>query len=63
MKPGWDEWLAVALRRGLKPAEFWALSVREWRAFNRGAEGDEGMARARFEALSLAWPDEEKVGG
>ncbi len=34
MKTPWAEWLAEGRRLGFKPAEFWRLSVWEWRALN-----------------------------
>jgi uncharacterized phage protein (TIGR02216 family) len=48
--------LALALQFGLAPAQFWRLSLREWRALITPL-GSEALSRAAFEALSRRFPD------
>jgi len=37
MKTPWAEWLAAARRLGVRPPEFWRLSLWEWQALTAGA--------------------------
>lgn len=47
--------LADALGLGIAPAQFWRLSVAEWRALL--APRRAGLARDNFEALMRRFPD------
>lgn len=58
MKTPWGEMLRTAVRLGVMPADFWALSVREWRMLAARAAADGPMGRNDFERLTEAWPDE-----
>lgn len=48
---GWTAALGHAARLGLTPAEFWALSLREWRALTEGKPAEYPLRRAELEAL------------
>jgi uncharacterized phage protein (TIGR02216 family) len=52
----WTELLAAAPRLGLTPSQFWALSVREWRALV--GEGQVLDPKALSD-LCAAFPDTE----
>lgn len=54
----WPALMAAGMRSlGLKPCDFWALTPAEL-AFLLGAEaGRAGIDRARFEALTMKFPD------
>jgi uncharacterized phage protein (TIGR02216 family) len=52
----WPAALRAALRLGLAPADFWRLSLAEWRALTGGAVPV--LSRARLEALMARFPDE-----
>lgn len=54
-KSNWSAWLLAACAAGLKPAEFWRLSVREWRALAAPAPQ---MGRDAFDALAARFPDQ-----
>lgn len=54
----WPRLMAAAWRRGLAPAQFWRLSVREWRALM--APADEALSRAAFDALAQRFPDRQR---
>lgn len=43
---------------GIAPAEFWRLSLKEWRALVSPAH--ETLTRAAFDALARRFPDEDK---
>lgn len=60
MRTPWAEWLrAGALAFGLKPAEFWRLSLAEWRALAGGG----GAPSAReLAALMRRHPDRAAEG-
>jgi hypothetical protein len=51
----WSNLLQGAHQIGLKPTEFWALSVFEWRAlFGEG----QGLDKGRLGELCQAFPDQ-----
>lgn len=50
----WSQLIPAASQLGLTPSDFWALSVREWRALM--GEG-QGLDRARLGELIKAFPD------
>lgn len=56
MKPQWAGWLRLAVRMGLDPRAFWALSVAEWRALAGGA-GDAPPGRDDLARLMATHPD------
>jgi hypothetical protein len=59
MKPEHTPWfamLAAAQRIGVAPADFWRLSLKEWRALIAPPPGA-GMSRSAFEALAQQFPD------
>lgn len=55
----WAEHLALANRTfHLTPAQFWALSVWEWRALLRALDPAPGMDRASLQDLMAQFPDD-----
>lgn len=52
----WLAWLGAALRCGLPPSDFWALSLREWRTLV-APHSDDVLGRAEFDALVARFPD------
>lgn len=58
-EPEWGALLRLAwLRFGLNPAEFWALSVREWQWLTR-SDPDYHLKREGLQELMQAFPDED----
>lgn len=51
----WPDFLAAAPRLGLTPTQFWAVSVREWRALV--GEG-QGLDPQGLSDLCAAFPDD-----
>ena len=52
----WPTLIDAARRLGVAPAQFWRLSLAEWRALAApNAEGP--MTRAAFDVLSRRYPD------
>lgn len=59
MKPEATPWrvmLSAALSFGVKPAHFWRLSLKEWRALAPRESGDT-FTRAALTALAQRFPD------
>lgn len=54
----WGELLQAALRLGLSPADFWALSLREWQLITSGKKAS-GFGRSDLSRLISAFPDKE----
>ena len=55
---GWGDLMRLAaLRFAIPPADFWALSLCEWRALAGGAAPV--LTRGGLDALLRAYPDEE----
>ncbi|PHQ60443.1 MAG: hypothetical protein COC03_02250 [Robiginitomaculum sp.] len=55
-----DLWLKTAVRGfGLSPAEFWAMSVRDWLAL-LVRNGEQGLARTGLSTLMNTYPDENQ---
>jgi uncharacterized phage protein (TIGR02216 family) len=52
----WRALLAAAQRLGVTPAEFWRLSLREWRAL-AAPSAEAALTRAAFDALAARFPD------
>ena len=52
----WDEMWRAALRAGIAPAAFWALSLREWRWLSGSAGG--GLDGATLRQLMEDYPDD-----
>lgn len=52
----WRAMLAAALRLGVTPADFWRLSLAEWRALVAPPQA-ETLSRAAFEAMARRFPD------
>lgn len=55
----WRALIAAAQRLGVAPAQFWRLSLREWRALV-APSADALMTRAAFEALVRLYPDRDQ---
>ena len=51
----WGAWLKTAFAFGLNPADFWRLSLKEWRALTAPAPAP--FNRAAFESLAAQFPD------
>ena len=59
----WGPAMRAAARIGLTPADFWALSLKEWRLLTE-QESIGVLTRAAFEALCVSHPDgSQKIGG
>ena len=57
-----DLWLRYAcLRFGLSPAQFWAMSVRDWLALCAPQNGG-GLPRSGLQTLMTTYPDEAQNG-
>lgn len=54
----WADLVQAALKLGLKPAEFWQLSLREWNAITREKKRS-GFRRSDLSRLISAFPDKE----
>jgi uncharacterized phage protein (TIGR02216 family) len=54
----WRRLLALSQSLGVAPAQFWRLSLREWRVLV--APAHESLTRAAFDALARRFPDETK---
>lgn len=54
----WPTLLAAAQALGLAPAEFWRLSLKEWRALI--APSGETLSHSAFAALAQRFPDEQR---
>lgn len=48
----------VAISLGVAPAEFWRLSLKEWRMLTARPSGGEPLGRAALEQMAREWPDE-----
>jgi len=53
----WAEMLRLAARAGVTPADFWRLSLKEWRMLTERLAGPVPMGRDGFERMMAAWPD------
>lgn len=58
----WSALLAAAARMGIRPADFWGVSLKEWRLMIEGSGSAscpafEGMGRGELEALLAKYPD------
>ncbi|WP_342973835.1 phage tail assembly chaperone [Henriciella sp. AS95] len=53
----WAEMLRAALMMGIRPAEFWRLSLREWRWLT-GPSG-QALTRTQLETMLVAHPDKK----
>lgn len=47
-----------AARAGVAPADFWRLSLKEWRLLTEALVEGLPLARREFERLAEAWPDD-----
>lgn len=54
----WAEMLRAAALMGIAPAQFWKLSLREWRALT--APSGPALARKEFDLMMKTRPDERK---
>jgi len=50
--------LRGAARAGVAPAEFWRLSLKEWRLLMDAPIAGAPLARREFEQMAEAWPDD-----
>lgn len=53
----WSAWLRAGAACGLAPAQFWRLSLKEWRALI-GPQAARGFDRAAFDVLAARFPDQ-----
>jgi uncharacterized phage protein (TIGR02216 family) len=53
----WPEMIVAAQRMGLAPAQFWRLSLKEWRVLVAPAGGP-ALTREAFSALARRYPDQ-----
>jgi hypothetical protein len=57
MRPAWRARLRLAASIGIPPADFWRLSVAEWRALTEAAPETRAMERAALAGLMKDYPD------
>lgn len=50
--------LRDAARAGVTPADFWRLSLKEWRLLTEAPVDSLPLARREFEQMAEAWPDD-----
>ncbi len=50
--------LRVAAQGGVQPADFWRLSLKEWRLLMEAPVEGLPLARSEFERMAEAWPDD-----
>lgn len=58
MKTPWASMLRAACLLGLRPGDFWRLSLKEWRMLTEASTADAPMRRSEFERMAEAWPDD-----
>lgn len=58
MKTPWGPMLRGAARAGVTPADFWSLSLREWRLLTEAPIEGQPLTRRAFEQMAEVWPDE-----
>lgn len=58
MKTPWSEMIRTAATLGVRPHEFWRLSLREWRMLTERPAGLRPMDRCDFDKMTEAWPDD-----
>lgn len=64
MSPRWQTWFALGvIRFGLRPADFWALTLPEWLALVSSLTTKPNAApdRTRLDALRAAYPDTKET--
>ena len=62
MSARWQSWFALGVVRfGLRPSDFWALSLCEWAALVRSLAppGGQPPERSAIEAMRHAFPDND----
>jgi uncharacterized phage protein (TIGR02216 family) len=50
------DWVRLAMRMGMSPSEFWALSLKEWRVLTTG-DFIQPLHRAALDTLRARYPD------
>ncbi len=50
--------LRAAARAGVGPADFWRLSLKEWRLLTEAAGDGQPLGRREFDRMAEAWPDD-----
>lgn len=58
MTTPWGVMLRGAARAGVSPAEFWRLSLKEWRLLMEAPVEGLPLARRELERMAEAWPDD-----
>jgi uncharacterized phage protein (TIGR02216 family) len=56
----WRRWLRLAAGMNIAPAQFWRLSVVEWRALIGHGAGEAPLLRAELSALAARFPDKDE---
>ena len=59
MKTPWGAMMRLAARAGVGPADFWRLSLKEWRLLIEAPAEAGPLGRREFERMAEAWPDGE----
>lgn len=57
MTTPWGVMMRLAARAGVTPADFWRLSLKEWRLLVEAPAHAGPLSRREFEQLAEAWPD------
>ncbi|MBF0664381.1 MAG: phage tail assembly chaperone [Brevundimonas sp.] len=50
--------MRLAARAGVAPADFWRLSLKEWRLLVEAPATSAPMGRREFERMAEVWPDD-----
>ncbi|MDI6623802.1 MAG: phage tail assembly chaperone [Brevundimonas sp.] len=58
MKTPWGSMMRDAARAGVAPADFWRLSLKEWRLLTEAPVEGLPLGRREFERMAEAWPDD-----
>lgn len=58
MNTPWARMMRLAARAGVAPADFWRLSLKEWRLLVEAPATSAPMGRREFERMAEVWPDD-----
>lgn len=58
MTTPWGQMLRTAALVGVSPAEFWRLSLREWRMLMDTPAASRPIRRGELERMAETWPDD-----
>lgn len=61
MQADWRAMMRAAVAAGVRPADFWDLSLKEWGMLCGGGRDAAPMSRTALETMMRDWPDETDV--